>query len=110
MTRDDELDLIAREIEARYATVHQFCKLHRELNRSTVYMVLKGRYPGNMERQIGRLQEALQGVVSIEEKAFQAIRQIACDRCVVTAQECCRCKKLFQDQARAVAAAITNHT
>lgn len=101
---------LLQEIMARYVTVHRFCKQHRELNRSTVYMVLKGRYPGNAERQLERMRKALQGEVSTEERAYQAIRQTACARCSVTTQGCNRCDALFRDQARAVAAAITNHT
>lgn len=115
MTREAELlapqvASLIQDITARYSTVHRFCKHHRELNRSTVYMVLKGRYHGNTERQLERMRQALNGEVSTEERAYQAIRKVACARCSVTTQGCRRCDSLFRDQARAVAAAISNHT
>ncbi|ABB40153.1 hypothetical protein Dde_3359 [Oleidesulfovibrio alaskensis G20] len=110
MMQDTEPLELVQEITSRYRTVHRFCKAHGELNRSTVYMVLKGRYPGNVERQLERMRQALRGEVSVEERAYQAIRETACARCTVTNQGCRRCETLFRALARAVAAAISNHT
>lgn len=44
---------------ARHRSIHAFCRVHPELKRATVYMVLAGSYPGNTARQEARIREAL---------------------------------------------------
>jgi len=88
------------EIEERYGTVHKFCRLHPDLNRSTVYQVLAGKYGGDVQKQIKRIQDAISDV-SEEQKIMQTIKNTACARCSVTGQ-CDRCNTLFRAQARAV--------
>lgn len=103
-----ELDELKERIEARHGTVYRFCRKHRELNRATVYMVLRGRYGGNLTRQLRRIRAALDGEVSMEDRAFAAIRRAACARCAtVRKDDCTRCNELFRAQARAVATSLS---
>lgn len=54
------------EVLARYASIHAFCRAHPELKRSTVYMVLKGRYSGNAARQEASIHAALGQQVPVQ--------------------------------------------
>ena len=51
----------------RYISVHAFCVAHPELKRSTVYMVLAGRYPGRTEKQAARIRAALAGLLRVSD-------------------------------------------
>ncbi|WP_160717912.1 hypothetical protein [Halodesulfovibrio sp. MK-HDV] len=93
---------LAAQIQERFGTIHNFCKQHEfQLNRSTVYMVLRGVYAGNTARQVERIENAL-NECRPEEQIFTAIKQVACSRCSVTSMHCKRCDKLFTAQAKAV--------
>ncbi|WP_291325291.1 hypothetical protein [Desulfovibrio sp. UCD-KL4C] len=95
-----ELDGLRQAIVDKYGTVHHFCRRSPQLNRSTVYMVLNGNYPGNMAGQIKRIKQAL----ADQDKSgdvFQAIKTEACRRCAVTVP-CNKCDKMFKAQASAV--------
>lgn len=43
----------------RHRSVHAFCRAHPEVTRSTVYLVLAGRYPGRVDVQAARIRAAL---------------------------------------------------
>lgn len=47
-------------ILTRYTSIHAFCRAHPELKRSTVYLVVSGRYPGNIRAQATRIRQALE--------------------------------------------------
>ncbi len=55
------LDELRARIVERYGSLHAFCKAHPELKRSSVYLVMSGRYPGRSENQIIRIEAALEG-------------------------------------------------
>lgn len=107
-----EPEKLLAAIGQRFGTVHAFCAANPELNRTTVYAVLRGRYKGNAGRQLGRIRAALMaapadgaadlpGLVELEE----VIREAACARCPVTrAGICKRCAPLHLQQAQAVLA------
>lgn len=88
------------EITARFGSVHRFCRLHPFLNRSTVYMVLAGKYGGDIERQTRRIRDALEGQDD-EKRIMETIKATACARCNVPGK-CSRCDDLFTAQAKAV--------
>ncbi|WP_419787235.1 hypothetical protein [Pseudodesulfovibrio sp.] len=88
------------EIEARFGSVHRFCRLHPALSRTTVYQVLSGSYGGDAELQMQRIQDAINGT-SREKRIMATIKATACARCSVTG-ECNRCDDLFIAQAKAV--------
>lgn len=101
---------LRRRIEARYGSVHRFCKACPGLGRSTVYQVLAGRYPGNAGRQLGRLREALgeDPARRRAEAVYRAIKETACRRCAAARnwQTCGRCDTLYREQAQAALAAL----
>ena len=66
-----------------------------------VYTLLAGRYPGNTERQVLRIEDAMSGT-TMETRMYNAIKAEACKRCSVQG-ECDRCARLFEGQAKAAA-------
>lgn len=101
----DDLDAEALRaaILQRHGSVHRFCRRHKgRLNRATVYMVLAGKYPGDVPRQERRIMEALGLAKGQEEQAMEAIKRVACARCAVQTRPCERCDDLFRSQAVAV--------
>jgi hypothetical protein len=93
---------LLQAICARYGTVHRFCRRHKgRLNRSTVYMVLAGTYPGSKAAQALRIAEALGLAQGQEARVLAAIKGVACARCSVKARPCGRCDELFKAQAAA---------
>jgi hypothetical protein len=102
----EELAEARREINARFGSIYKFCKA-TGLNRATVWMVLKGAYPGNVERQGGRILQALGKRREQVESIYEAIRGVACGRCsVINTARCNRCEGLFRAEAAAVAKAL----
>lgn len=105
-----DLERAAEAIKGRYGSVHAFCQRHPDLNRTTVYQVLKGTYGGNLDRQLGRILAALDqaadsrpdlpGLAELED----VIRAVACQACPVVgpADLCKRCAPLHRLQAQAV--------
>ena len=104
---------LAAAIEQRFGTVHAFCLANPDLNRTTVYQVLKGTYAGNDSRQLGRIRAALEDttaggsdlptLAAIEE----CLREAACSRCPAeNAPLCRRCAPVFLLQAQAVHALL----
>jgi len=101
----DDIAALRSEILTRFHTVHQFCRAVRQrINRSTVYMVLSGRYGGNVPRQVARIREVLAGGGQ-EQRMFEAIKRVACGRCRVHGA-CSRCDDLFRAQATAAKQSI----
>jgi hypothetical protein len=97
---------LRQEIEKRWNTVHRFCRLHPQLNRSTVYQVVRGTYGGNMERQAKRIRDVLEGTDD-ETRVFEAIKERACARCNVNTV-CSRCDTTFRIAARAATEFFSN--
>ena len=92
---------LKEEILKKHASVHAFCKAHGELARASVYLVLSGKYPGNVGSQIKRIHEALTGeseeqsaspVITQEEMA-DALQSIRCANCRrLNRRECMACR------------------
>ena len=104
---------LAAAIEQRFGTVHAFCLANPDLNRTTVYQVLKGTYAGNDSRQLGRIRAALdetaagQGNLPTLEAIEECLREAACGRCPAeNALLCRRCAPGFLLQAQAVHALL----
>lgn len=90
---------LRQEIEERWITVHRFCRQHPQLNRSTVYQVVRGTYGGNMERQAKRIRDVLEGTDN-ETRVFEVIKAATCATCNV-AGKCNRCDRTFRIAAKA---------
>lgn len=56
------LEKIKKQILGQYKTVHAFCKENPDVKRSTVYQILAGKYSGDRDKQIKRIQGVLAGV------------------------------------------------
>lgn len=91
-------------ILARYKSIHAFCREHESLlARSAVYQILKGTYPGNNERQAGRIQKALEGEGPKAERIAALLLHVACSHCRARGKNkksrCRHCKELTTAQA-----------
>ena len=100
--RNDADSLRARILE-RHASIHAFCRAHPELKRSTVYLVLSGRYPGNWNSQSARILAALDDRPKREvhaimptmtrETLVEILQQIRCAHCRrLDRRECMACR------------------
>lgn len=88
-------------IEEKHGTVYRFCKT-AGFSKSTVYWVLAGKYPGDADKWLDRIRDALDGVC-LEDKVYRAVKTAACARCgTADKTRCNRCESLFRLQAEAV--------
>lgn len=102
-----ELEDIRRQVAARFGTIHAFAKGRPGgLARSTIYLVLSGRYGGNADRQLDRIRATLG-----EPRAdiFDVLKQVACRRCRKRrrkSRQCEKCFDLWREQEKAMAEAL----
>lgn len=54
------IERLRADVLARYASIHAFCRDNPQLKRSIVYLVLGGRYPGNVGVQASKIRAALE--------------------------------------------------
>lgn len=98
-----ELEDIRHQVNSRFGSIHAFAKGRPGgLARSTVYLVLSGRYAGNTERQLERVKAALG-----EERGdiFEVLKKVACRRCRKKrrrSRQCEKCFDLWREQEKAV--------
>lgn len=112
------LDELRARIVERHGSLHAFCKAHPELKRSSVYLVMSGRYPGRSENQIIRIEAALTGnacadggempfasqpgsapPMSAEDMA-DALREIRCNNCrLLDRRNCLECRTRTRREA-----------
>ena len=94
---------------ARWPSLHAFCRAHPELTRSTVYMVLAGQYPGNMDRQLAVIERALDAPPQKEDTPpppsaavmAEALQRIRCGECrKYGRRQCPRCRTRTEKEAR----------
>lgn len=85
------LDL-RNEILARHKTIHAFCVAASGVSRSTVYMLLSGKYPGNVEKQTERIRSLLVGIPERAEEAPALTAEEAYN--VLLDTKCVHCRKL----------------
>lgn len=88
-----ELDEIRRVVISRFGTIHAFAKGRPGgLARSTVYQVLSGKYGGDTEHQLGRINAALGEARS---GIFEILKEVACGRCRKKRRRTRQCEKCF---------------
>lgn len=83
------LDKLREAVLARHRTVHAFCRAKPELKRSTVYLLLAGKYPGNVDRQLAKIANVLTGEAEPEEprpaitagEAYTVLQEAKCAHC-----------------------------
>ncbi len=92
---------IKAEILNKYASVHAFCKVHKELSRASVYLALSGKYPGNASNQLKRIRAALTGQEAkqkpqpsvSQEMMAETLQAIRCSNCRrLNRRECMSCR------------------
>lgn len=84
---------LRQAVVARHGSIHAFLKRHPELTRSTVYQVLGGRYPGNIERQMVVIQAALDGTPADAALATRPIPDVDALADVILAAKCGKCRR-----------------
>ena len=103
------LDRLRKAILARHRSIYAFCRAMPELSRSTVYLVLSGRYPGNTGRQITRIETFLtdkvpepRRIISAQE-AFTVLQEAKCAHCrKLDKRGCPECKTQTAREAQAL--------
>lgn len=80
-------------VTARHGSIHAFCRLHPELNRSTVYQVLTGRYAGNMDRQLSIIRAALDQSNGRQHPAALTVPDVAALADVLQTAKCGTCRR-----------------
>ena len=88
----ERLEELRAAIRERHGTAHAFCRANPGLKRSTVYLVLSGKYPGNMERQAARVRAALEGGTAPQAPRLPLTAQEA--REVLQGAKCAHCRRL----------------
>lgn len=96
---DQELESLRAEIVRAYGSVHRFC-LASGISSGTVSLLLRGIYPGRVERMVARVRAALDDGAPAEA-VRRALQEAACRRCTVRTR-CHACDGLFAAQADAV--------
>lgn len=105
----DVIAALHARVRDLYGTVHRFCK-HTGLPRATVYQVLAGKYPGNVQRQVERITAVLDGRTLPSNMSVDSVQamleKISCDVCSrkgrCTRKKAQRCARVHEAQARAV--------
>lgn len=89
------------EILAQYASVHSFCKAHPDLSRSSVYLTLSGKYPGNAGNQEERIRAALAN--RQEETTPRVLPHVSAATLADVLQEirCAHCRRLDRRECMA---------
>ena len=104
---NEEIERLRAAILARSKTLYAFCRDHG-LPHGTVYQVMRGRYAGNYEAQLKRIDRALGNPLGhragpSEEKIINALSALACGQCEHGKRRCRKvrrqCKSLWQAQA-----------
>lgn len=117
------LDELRARIVERHGSLHAFCKAHPELKRSSVYLVMSGRYPGRSENQIIRIEAALEGNIhtalaglasappmSAEDMA-DALQEIRCNNCrLLDRRNCLECRTRTRREAEELHARMCRRT
>jgi len=98
----DERKTLGWQIQETYGTPYKFIKA-TGIGKTTVYQVLAGTYPGDVQRQAKRIRVALAGKGDLAAEVKRAIVRVQCGRCVVKDTGFCRrCAGLFDELAAAV--------
>ena len=109
------LEELRRQILAKYRTIHAFCRDNPELKRSTVYLVLAGKYPGNSAKQIEKIQGILTGkqhntepslqTALTELEAYTVLQETKCAHCRrLDKRACSDCRMQAEREAQALVA------
>jgi hypothetical protein len=104
------LDAIKQAILARHKTIHAFCRDNAAIKRSTLYMVLSGKYPGNNDRQIAKNHAIITGETPVParptvtaKEAYAVLQQAKCVHCrKLDKRGCSECNTQTAREAQAL--------
>lgn len=105
------LEEIRNIMLARYRTIHAFCRANPDITRSTVYLVMSGKYAGNMQTQITRIESALDGArrqsapcfALRASEVFSVLQDAKCAHCRKQDKRFCpECKTVTMREAHAL--------
>jgi hypothetical protein len=112
------LDELRQTIRERYKSCHAFCRDTPELKRSTVYLVLSGKYPGNADRQIVKIETALSGKAALPaqkaiigaQEAYTVLQEAKCAHCrkLEKGRICTECNMQTMREAQALEAYLAS--
>lgn len=100
------LEELRQKIVKKYGSIHNFCKLNENLTRATVYLVFAEKYAGNTQKQLARIEKALDNSedvpkkITIEEQ--EVLQQTKCSNCRLLRPNCQECKRKCTTEANAV--------
>lgn len=105
---------LRQKITEKYGSLHNFCKLHKNLTRATVYLVFSGKYAGNMQKQLMRIENVLSNSSEENPKKFslkeeeiaEVLQKTKCSNCRLLHPNCPDCKRKSITEAQAVFAYI----
>lgn len=105
------IDALRQEILERYKTPHAFCRANPEVKRSTVYMLLSGKYPGDAAKQTQRIRAALAGREFVPDarptltahEAYTVLQETKCAHCrKLDKRGCPECRTQTAREAQAI--------
>lgn len=105
-----EQEELLQAIKQQYGSVYLFCK-ETGLPRGTVYQVLSGRYAGDMQVQIERIQSVLvkDSMQSIEERVMHILRKHRCKQCLFHGSAmCASCLDTFILQTKEITTLLSD--
>lgn len=109
---EDDRAALRTAILERHRTVYAFCKT-TGVTKSVTIQILRGTYPGRVDRQTERIRAALAGGPAgpggpDRAQVIEALGREACARCRAKDRRRCRgCRSLWERQADAVMGLIS---
>lgn len=104
-----KIEVLRHEIIEKYGSIHNFCKLNENLTRATVYLVFSGKYAGNMQKQMARIEQALDKNIAVQKKIFieeqeisEVLQTAKCSNCRLLRPNCPECKRKSLAEANTV--------
>lgn len=98
-----------QKIIKKFGSIHNFCKINENLNRSTVYLVLKGKYPGKINKQFRKIENALfenrktDQTIKIDcSEIITVLQNFKCNNCRLLRKSCEDCRRKTANEATAV--------
>lgn len=103
------LEELRQKIVKKYGSIHNFCKLNENLTRATVYLVFAEKYAGNTQKQLARIEKALDNSEDVpkkitieEQEVLEVLQQTKCSNCRLLRPNCQECKRKCTTEANAV--------
>lgn len=104
-----KINELRHKIIEKYGSIHNFCKLNENLTRAAVYLVFAEKYAGNTQKQLARIEKALDNSEDVpkkitieEQEILEVLQQTKCSNCRLLRPNCSECKRKSINEANAV--------